>query len=132
MPKGVPSHRTPEERRLANCASMKAYRDRLGEDYRISHRLYMRKYNKRSRDRNRKRKYGLTEEMYHAILESQNHHCAICLCHASTNRHGLLFVDHDHVTGRVRGLLCDSCNVLLGRANDSADRLRKAATYLER
>lgn len=41
-------------------------------------------------------------------------------------------VDHDHETGKIRGFLCDACNVALGKAEDSPDRLRKLADYLER
>jgi hypothetical protein len=40
-------------------------------------------------------------------------------------------VDHDHTTGQVRGVLCFSCNVAIGHLGDSADRVRRAADYLQ-
>jgi len=73
------------------------------------------------------RHYGLTLDQYHALFESQNEHCAIC------RRIPKRFhVDHDHKTGRVRGLLCDFCNRLLGQAHDSVSVLQSAIRYLER
>lgn len=81
-------------------------------------------------------RYGIDLPEYEAMLEKQSHVCAICL-QPETRRHRYgdepkkLAVDHDHATGRVRGLLCDSCNNMLGRAKDNPDILRRAADYLE-
>lgn len=73
-------------------------------------------------------RYGLKPTEYLAMLERQGHACAIC-------REGFgdrqPRVDHDHATGRVRGLLCNSCNSLLGYARESRVRLAAAAAYLE-
>jgi hypothetical protein len=68
--------------------------------------------------------YGLTPESYNALLESQDGHCAIC------DRTDGLHVDHDHVTSKVRGLLCGSHNRGLGIFNDSPEQLEAAAAYL--
>jgi len=57
----------------------------------------------------RKWHYGISEEKYQELLQKQNHRCAIC------KKRKRLCVDHDHETDEVRGLLCVSCNTLLGR-----------------
>lgn len=75
-----------------------------------------------------KNKYGLTPEDYEQILSKQDGRCAICRAPA---RSGYLCVDHDHVTGDVRGLLCGRCNAVLGYAEDSPVTLRSAIHYLE-
>lgn len=83
---------------------------------------------RRNRNSNLKRAYGLTEAEYVAILAAQDGLCA--LCRRSCSRR--LAVDHDHNTGRVRGLLCAKCNRGLGLFNDNPAVLRTAAIYLER
>lgn len=79
-----------------------------------------------------KHKYGITIAEYDAMFADQGGVCAIC---QGTTKHkymqwSTLVVDHDHTTGQVRGLLCHPCNVLLGKAQDSATILRAAADYL--
>jgi Recombination endonuclease VII len=72
--------------------------------------------------------YGLTEETYNALLERQNGTCAICGKKAKLN------IDHDHVTGQVRGLLCHGCNALLGkyeRYDNDIEKMQKRITYHE-
>ena len=72
-----------------------------------------------------KRKYGLTLEEFDEILESQGGRCAICGRPDADN------VDHDHVTGLVRGILCWDCNIALGKFADDIDRFVAAAAYLD-
>jgi hypothetical protein len=87
--------------------------------------------NKERHRRNKlKRTYGITIEQYDEILKAQNGVCAVCRKSASrvTSKH--LFVDHDHKTGKVRGLLCGNCNSLLGHAKDSLVILKDAIHYL--
>lgn len=76
-----------------------------------------------------KKNFGITKEEYDQMLAHQNGVCAICLEVCATGRD--LAVDHDHETGKVRGLLCRDCNVSLGLMKDDPNRLRKAAEYLE-
>ena len=80
------------------------------------------------------RKYGIDLEFYRYLLEKQNGVCALCGKPETTIRHGKIIglaVDHDHVTGKVRGLLCRKCNVSLGFFGDDIERLEKAIAYLK-
>ena len=75
-------------------------------------------------------KYNLTLDEYRLMLERQRGVCALC-GRPPTVRAKRLHVDHDHATGKVRGLLCISCNSGLGLLKDSPALLRKAARYIE-
>lgn len=75
-----------------------------------------------------KRQYGMTLAEYDALLERQNGGCGICK--GGTKGRGRFHVDHCHETGRVRGLLCAKCNILLGHADDDTKLLRSAISYL--
>ena len=73
-------------------------------------------------------KRGLSVDDYMAMLESQGGVCAICKL---PDPQGIrLSVDHDHVTERVRGLLCRNCNVALGLFKDDPVRIEAARGYL--
>ena len=74
-------------------------------------------------------KYGLTPSEYYALLSVQGNQCYVCLRAPGVRR---LCVDHDHVTGKVRGLLCGKCNTYLGHIKDSIDAADRLATYLRR
>jgi len=73
--------------------------------------------------------YGITVADYEALLAKQNGKCAIC--REKPPRGETLCVDHCHVTGRIRGLLCRGCNCGLGNYRDDPRRLRAGAAYLE-
>lgn len=81
----------------------------------------------RSRDARLQYLYGITERQYDAMVQSQKGVCAIC---GGVSKDRRLAVDHCHTSSRVRGLLCEKCNLLLGYANDSVDTLQKAIEYL--
>jgi hypothetical protein len=81
----------------------------------------------RKRAADRRRKYGLSDGEYAAMVSAQNGLCAL-----GHETDGYLMVDHDHETGAVRGLLCRACNWALGFMRDEPERLRIAADYLER
>jgi superfamily II DNA helicase RecQ len=73
--------------------------------------------------------YGLTVEQYKEMFDKQLGKCAICRVH-QIELPKELSVDHSHVTGKVRGLLCSNCNFGLGYFKDSIERLQEAVTYL--
>jgi hypothetical protein len=77
--------------------------------------------------------YGIDIDEYEQMLKEQGDCCAICKsADPSGGTHSQVFpVDHDHVTGRNRGLLCNRCNPGIGYFNDSPALLRAAADYLE-
>lgn len=80
-----------------------------------------------------KRLYGLPIEEYNKLLVSQNMTCAVCSTqHDPSKKRGRLYVDHCHVTGKVRGLLCSAHNSMLGYAEDNTAVLKKAIEYLKR
>lgn len=88
-------------------------------------------------DNRRRRKlrslYNLTLDDYSDMLDKQENKCKICGTTSTRNKaYKFLPVDHCHKTGKVRGLLCDYCNVGLGRFEDDIDRLKKAIVYLEK
>lgn len=77
-----------------------------------------------------RRLYGLPEAAYEARLAAQGGACAICRTRPELA--GRLHVDHDHGTGKVRGLLFGKCNKALGLLGDTANGVRPALDYLER
>jgi hypothetical protein len=75
--------------------------------------------------------YGIDIDEYNKMFDEQEGKCAICGKHRNEFKNGLS-VDHDHQTGKIRALLCNNCNPLLGHAKESIDILQKAIKYLEK
>jgi hypothetical protein len=76
--------------------------------------------------------YGVTPGQYQAMLTKQGDRCAICRADDWPGKGRRPHTDHDHLTGRFRGILCGRCNNGLGMFGEDAARLRAAADYLER
>jgi hypothetical protein len=72
--------------------------------------------------------YGITSEQYEALYEEQGGVCYIC--QRATGKIRRLAVDHDHVTGYVRGLLCKPCNSILAHLRDDEDAAYRIGDYL--
>ncbi|WP_311318340.1 endonuclease VII domain-containing protein [Streptomyces sp. 840.1] len=72
-----------------------------------------------------RRTYGLAPAELDALIAAQQGTCCICLTASAEH------VDHCHETGRVRGVLCFSCNAALGQLKDRPDAIRRAAAYVE-
>jgi hypothetical protein len=73
-----------------------------------------------------KRRYGIGAAEVQALIDAQNGMCPICRKRAATQ------VDHDHETGRVRGVLCLYCNAALGAFHDDPNLIAKAIAYIEK
>lgn len=79
-----------------------------------------------------KKKHRITAEQYASMLQEQNAVCAICKQPERSKLTQRLAVDHCHVHGHIRGLLCMSCNNGLGRFRDNPDVLEAAAAYIRK
>lgn len=103
--------------RLNNPEKAKAWYEAQGPEY--------------WRRKNRESNYGLIEEQYQALIKQHNNCCAVCGRPQSDFRRALC-IDHCHTTGKIRGLLCDNCNHLLGKAKENIETLKAAIKYLKR
>jgi hypothetical protein len=81
------------------------------------------------RNRTIKWKYGITSEEYETLVFKQNNLCAIC---DKPNNEQRLDIDHNHETGKVRGLLCHQCNLAIGCFKDNIEFMKKAIKYLRK
>jgi hypothetical protein len=94
---------------------------------------YDKRYGERHRNEKKylhiKKNYGITPEEHNLMVEKQNNCCAICGKHQNEIKTPL-GVDHDHKTGKIRGLLCHKCNTILGYSNDEIQILLNAINYL--
>lgn len=75
-----------------------------------------------------KSRYGITLEEYNMMLKNQGSVCAVC---GGDNFGNTFHVDHNHTTNKIRGLLCNNCNTVLGHSKDSIEVLLKAIEYLK-
>lgn len=83
-------------------------------------------YHKKTRHEIIFKKYGLRKEEYERLSVSQNDCCAICYKQMKWYLH----VDHNHQTNKIRGLLCQNCNVGIGYFKENPELLRSAIAYL--
>ena len=88
----------------------------------------MRKYKRNNKDRVRCSKHKIDLDTLHNMLDKQQYTCKICGIKGTIET---LFIDHDHSTGKVRGLLCHYCNTGLGFFRDSTSSLKSAIKYLK-
>lgn len=113
----------------------KIYQEKNKDKYRQRSKNYQKNNIDKVRSYKLQKSFGITVENYNNLLKEQSGVCAICgnpetLFDNRANRLRFLAVDHDHKTGKVRGLLCSSCNKMLGFSNDNSDILNKAIKYL--
>jgi hypothetical protein len=123
----------------------KLYRIRNKEKIKISNKKYreenneyLQKINKewynenkeKVRDVQLNRTFGITLEEYNELLNKQNGVCSIC-GDPPTIDQKKFSIDHDHITGKIRGILCRGCNVGIGHFKDDPELLRKAINYIK-
>lgn len=95
---------------------------------------YGERYRTRRMHQSREKNYGITPEQYNTLHIDQGGVCAICGQQETKIHKGVkvdLCVDHDHETGKVRGLLCAMCNHGLGNFKDNTELLTNAIDYLQ-
>lgn len=105
------------------------YREQNREKVREASRKYAAAHREKVSALGRQAKYGISEECYRTMMTTQGGHCAIC--GNGGNGNGNLCVDHDHVSGEVRGLLCVPCNAGLGSFRDNPILFQEAIRYLK-
>src|SRR4029077_12606415 len=94
-------------------------------------REWQRREHKRCHGYALRRAHGISIADYESLLLLQGNTCAICkTSQVGREGHQYLYVDHDHNTNMIRGLLCQACNLGLGKFKDSPELLRQAAQYL--
>jgi len=87
-------------------------------------------YQETGRDQFIFKRYGVTPEQFEELRAAQNNQCAICELPFVPTK--VPFVDHDHVTGKVRSLLCTHCNSGLGHFKDSIKIMQSAQEYIKK
>jgi hypothetical protein len=111
-------------------ARSRAWRETNRERYLAYARNYRKNNQTYDRDLHLRRAFGIGMKEYGALLEAQGRACAVCQEVPDETRS--LHVDHDHETGKVRGLLCMRCNNALGLFREDPDVLAGAIDYLHR
>lgn len=115
------------ENREQAIAGVHRWRQENKEHLRDYRRDYRSRRKAETREGHLRRKFGITQADYEAILEMQRGGCAIC---GKEPGKISLHVDHDHATSEVRGLLCVGCNNALGQFHDDRELLTRASDYL--
>jgi hypothetical protein len=126
------------QRQLKSSVHKLAYMKKYHKNNRDARNAYNRVYyrNRRKQDplysrrQDLKHDFGMSLEDYDTLWESQGRRCKLCGRQREEGERAF-DVDHDHSTGKVRGILCCQCNNGLGYFKDNASILKKAAEYLE-
>lgn len=111
--------KNPDKAKAIRRTSSRRWREQNPEKYRANWK------------RNWCRKYGITPEQRDALFQAQGRKCAMCGTPTPTGTRGW-HIDHCHKTKKVRGILCHKCNLMLGFACDSTERLEAGIAYLSR
>jgi len=122
-----------ESHPVENKEAHKEYRDKpQSKEQKLAKQRQRRAADPYYSTRSRATKWGLTAQQLVDMVAAQGGLCASCRLPPQMKKYKVLAVDHDHVTGKVRGLLCHNCNVTLGLQKDSIERLEALIAYLKR
>jgi hypothetical protein len=88
------------------------------------------KYKKRNKGYLKEKRYGITQQQFDQILVDQNNKCKLCYSEFKNSKD--THIDHCHDQNRVRGLLCNLCNVGLGQFKDNVEYMYNAIKYLNK
>lgn len=127
--------RNPDKVREQNNRSKKKQRENNPEKFAQRNKSWRLRNAEKLRWYEVSRKFGITQEEYSDLYNSQNGVCAICGLPETITRNGIvraLAVDHCHSTGKIRGLLCSACNMGLGKFKDDKSLVLKAFSYLDK
>jgi len=127
---------TTDEQKKKNRERMRKNRKRDPEKHRAYHKAYREKNKDKRKNGMLLWRFNITLEEYQVLFEAQAGVCKICgeeetarKNHSEEKR--MLCVDHDHNTGKVRGLLCNRCNRALGHYEATKPRMKEFEKYLE-
>lgn len=124
--------RTPEQQAKINSLRRAKYAE--NQEFRDAAKAKSKEWqeaNPHKRHAQRLNQYGLTPDTFLAMMESQNHKCAICGHSDKSQKKTFPMIDHCHETGKVRGILCSSCNMGIGKFKDNIELLEAAIKYLK-
>jgi hypothetical protein len=110
----------------------KRYLVRNPEKVKLSQKAWYEANKSKKREDSLIRKYDITLDDYEKMLQEQNGSCAICFVKAEDERNKILVVDHNHLTGEVRSLLCNGCNTAIGLLKENQEVILRAADYLKK
>jgi len=126
------SNKYSKKYRLKNKEKLQEYNKQYAEKNKEKIKRYNKAKYRRNpeyyKELNLQRNFKLIIDQYNKLLEDQNSKCAIC--GRDNNVKKALAVDHNHKTGKIRGLLCHNCNIGLGVFNDNPLILIKVVKYL--
>ena len=104
------------------------------KEWRIDNSDYVKQKRQENKTKRRetdlKRKYNITLDDYHTMWIEQEGKCWTCSVKAEDAINKILYVDHNHLTGKVRGLLCSRCNTAIGLLQESQEIIQKVSKYL--
>jgi len=96
---------------------------------------WYKEYNVKNREGRRSKKlfkkYGISQQEYEILLKKQDYRCKICGTETPGGNHNIFYVDHNHITGTIRGLLCTKYNSGIGFFDDNLNLIKEAGKYLE-